>query len=332
MFGKIRLGYPTQNLSTDYRINRTVKLLDRPGPDVIEKSIELAVQNLDDLERIVEWNATHGLYFFRVSSEIFPHISNWRIIEDKMNWRQLAYPIEQFAAKLARIGKLAKKNGQRLTFHPGLFTVLNTANHFVLISVWREIWWHVRFLELCGLPLDSTITIHGGGVYGDRTISMDRFIENFNAMPARMRVRLILENDETSYCAEDVLKLSARIKPYEWRGLMYSKIPICFDYFHYCCWNLYRKKNSEKYRLQQPIEALLGPIRRTWQHGRRQKMHLSEQKPDAPIGTHSDYIEDIPEVLRPLDIDLMLESKCGDLAVWRLLNNNNLPHENPLRR
>jgi UV DNA damage endonuclease len=319
MINKLRLGYPTQNLSTDLRINRTVKLLDRGGEEVIEKARKLAHENLADLLKIVEWNEAHGIKFFRISSEIFPHISNWRILDDKMNFRALAYPIEEFAAELKKIGDLANKYGQRLTFHPGLFTVLNAENHFVLMAVFREIWWHVRFLELAGLPLDSTITVHGGGVYGDRATSMKRFTENFNSMPVNMRVRLILENDETNYCTEDILKLSASIEPYEFAGLQYTKIPVCFDYFHYCCWNIFRQKKPEKYRQQRPIIELLPLIRRTWQHGRRQKMHISAQMPDAPIGTHANYIKKIPAELLGLNLDLMLETKCGDLALFAFM-------------
>lgn len=313
MINKINLGYPVQNLSTNYRCDRTLQMRDKAGPEIIEKAIALAKENLRDLIEIIKWNHAKNIKLYRISNELFPHIANWRIVSDKMNYRELVYGLDNFASEIAYIGKAAKN--QRLTFHASPYMILNSPNHFNVISAMRELWWQTRFFEMAGLPPTSTITVHVGGVYNDRSESLMRFAENFNELPDNIKSRIIIENDETNFCVEDLLKIS--ITPYKAFDREIKKIPICFDIFHYYCWNIYHKKKPGKYQLQKPVEELLPAIKKTWIF--RQKMHLSEQKPDAPIGTHSDYITEIPEVLLHLNIDLMLESKCKDITLLQLI-------------
>ena len=49
----------------------------------IEKGIsyleELAIKNLDDLYKIIEWNIKNNIKFYRIGSDIFPHITNDRL-------------------------------------------------------------------------------------------------------------------------------------------------------------------------------------------------------------------------------------------------------------
>ena len=49
-------------------------------------------------------------------------------------------------------------------------------------------------------------------------------------------------------------------------------------------------------------------------------MHISEQKENARIGAHSDYIETIPDLLFKLDtdIDIEVEAKQKELAIFKL--------------
>ena len=42
---------------------------------------KLSMQNLDDLIKLLEWNNENGIKVFRMSSELFPHISNYTVFE-----------------------------------------------------------------------------------------------------------------------------------------------------------------------------------------------------------------------------------------------------------
>ena len=153
----MRLGYAGTAL-------RTCRMGDKHPNEIIPYAVELAQINLDDLEKTIKWNEAHGLRFFRISSDIFPQITNWRLMNNKLDYHKLNYNLEQFRPQIARIGALARQYGHRLTFHPGFFTVLNTSNHFVLVSVLRELWWHTTFLEMAGMDGNSVLILHIGGV------------------------------------------------------------------------------------------------------------------------------------------------------------------------
>lgn len=320
MFNKIRLGYPGGFHDKEcgpeklqLRINRTCLLNKNFPKKIIPEAIKLAHENLEDLQKILEWNEQNGIKVFRIGSEIFPHISNWRLLEtDILDFHNLAYDIEIFADKLKSIGEFANKNDHRLTFHPGPFTILNTPKHFVLVTVMRDLWWHTKFIEIMG-TINSSLTLHIGGVYDDRQEAMQRFVENFTQLPQNIQKLIILENDENNFCAEHVLNVSDMIF-----DKLNIRVPICFDYFHYCCWNIYTKKDIKKYPRQKKLESIMPLILSSW-GTRRPKFHLSEQQMGKALGTHSFFIKKIPKELQNLDIDLMLESRCKELTLLNLI-------------
>ncbi len=346
MFNKIRLGYhstpvsladlPTEcdklkinksnKFEKDIRLNRTCMINKNHPAEVLPTAIKLAKKNITDLLTVLEWNETLGIKFFRISSDICPHISNWRMITNNLDYHNLAYSLEQFKPILKKIGEFVKKHGHRITFHPKPYAILNTPKHFTKITVIRELYWHSLFLDLCGLNLESTLTLHIGGAYANKQQSADIFVRNFNELPVMIKQRIIIENDETCYNVEDLLKISHSIEPYYADNGIITCIPVCFDYFHYCCWTLFyknpEKRNSvcfgnSKYP-QKFAEDLIPLVLATWQV--RPKFHLSEQDENSVLGTHSAYIKKIPKVLQDLDIDLMLESRCREITVMRVRN------------
>ena len=77
----------------------------------ISKCVELANQNIDDLFTMVQWNRMNNISVFRLSSDIFPHITNPLVDLSQ-------YQLDIFSDKLKKFGKYAHALGQRLTFHP----------------------------------------------------------------------------------------------------------------------------------------------------------------------------------------------------------------------
>jgi UV DNA damage endonuclease len=75
---------------------------------------------------------------------------------------------------------------------------------------------------LMGLPADSIMIIHMGGVYGDRASALKRFEENYKKLPERIKRRLVLENDELGYSVSDLLPVCQKLN-----------IPLVLDWHHH---------------------------------------------------------------------------------------------------
>lgn len=131
---------------------------------------------------------------------------------------------------------------------------------------------------------------------------MRRFSTEFSSLPRNVRSRLVLENDERSYGAEDVLFLGEALGT-----------PMVFDYLHH---------TALSGRL--PNRELLARAYESWSASDgHPELHYSTQKPGSRAGSHADMI-DIQGFLRflrilpPSNVDIMLEAKAKDLALLDL--------------
>jgi len=262
-------------------------------------AVSLAKKNLDDLEKLVDWNYENGIRFMRISSDLMPHITNKKAP---------SYGLSQFKNQLARIGKKARWYKQRLTFHPGQYNVLSTPSEKVFEQTRDDLEWHATILDMMGMDQDSVMIVHGGGVYGDKGLATQRFIDNFYRMPECVQRRLILENCEKCYNIEDVLYISEK-----------CNIPIVFDTHHFNCYNICKEclPNTPEYYMPQILEG--------WKkRGIKPKFHVSEQREGCRLGAHSDYVEEIPNYLLEIpekydiDIDIMIEAKAKEQSIFHL--------------
>jgi UV DNA damage endonuclease len=331
----MRLGYACLNTALREKgifCSRTAR-----SETIREKGIEYAEElfdkNLDDLFVILEYNEKHGIRFYRLSSEMMPHLSNPEFIaKSKLDDpRALSYNIKKYKNKLRAIGDYAKAHGHRLTFHPGQFVVIGTPDPKVFNNSARELYAHALVLDLMGLDYNSVMIVHGGGIYCDKPKTILRWGENFDKLPIEVKRRLVLENDEYCYSADDVLQISASLPKFQGCGKRY-RIPIVFDMFHYDCMNrVIKQKNVlTKTKIadchscmippQRTIAELLPSIIESW-YSRTVKMHISEQG-RGPLGKHAYYVSHIPQwvlqLSKKIKIDLMVEAKGKELAVKRL--------------
>lgn len=274
-------------------IIRTVK---EKGIECLKEKI---IQNLKDTIKLMQWNEENGIKVFRLSSHLFPHKSNPKIDN---------YTFEFAKPYLKLIGKLAKKYNQRLTFHPGQYNVVGTPNKKVFLQTINDLSYHAEVLDLMDMGIDSVMVVHGGGLYGDKEKTMERWCEQYKLLPENIRKRLVLENCEKCFSIEDCLKISEKVN-----------IPVVFDTHHYECYNLLHPENQMKPAVEY-IEAILN----TWKRrGIKPKFHVSEQG-NGRTGHHSDYIEVIPDYLMEIPekynthIDIMIEAKKKELAIKKL--------------
>jgi len=258
---------------------------------------ELGLQNAMDLLEILKWNEANGIKFFRMTSDIFPWSSEYRL-RDLPDYKDIAWWLDQ-------AGMYAWKHGHRITTHPGPFNVLGSPNEGTVAKTIKELETHSEVFDLMGLPDTpyAKINIHVGGTYGgDFSNTANRWIHNYMKLSPNCQNRLTLEND-------DKASMWSVRHLYDYIHKV-VRVPIVFDYHHY---KFCKGDQTESEALQMAAS--------TW-HGVTPVVHLSEsrraEQQDDKIKeqAHSDYI------YKPVDnygvkYDMMLESKKKELALLR---------------
>lgn len=297
-----RLGYACintvlRNQKKPIFCSRTLRLntAKANGIDYIKS---LALQNVKDLYTILEYNVKNDIFFMRISSDLFPFATH----------SEFGYDLDFADALLKKAGKYAKENGIRLTCHPGQYNVLSSNKEDVIVNTIKDLNHHCDFLDRMELDQDSVMIIHGGGVYNNKENALERLKQNIKLLPENTRNRLVLENCEMSYTIEDLLLISEELQ-----------IPLVVDFHHNAI-----KPSSE------PIEFYFDRIFKVWNDRNiKPKVHVSNSLPgilDTDNKTkrrkHSDYIRFFHEPLLKItfDIDVMLEAKQKEQAIFRLRN------------
>jgi len=296
--GKANYGYCCINLTLqkehDIKIGRSMikRTFTAKG---IKYAGELAEANVRDLIEIIKWNHKQGINVYRMSSSMFPWMSEYELT-DLPNWQTISN-------LLKGAGTLVQKYGQRVGFHPGQFCVLPSPTPKVVTSAIRELDQSALILDSMGLPQNHTysMNIHVGGSYGDKDAAKQRFVENFKRLSPSAQARLVLENDDkpAQYGVEDLYEIYEK-----------TNIPITFDYHHHRC---YEDPMSE--------EAALKLCATTWPKGIRQLCHYSSSKKlneddSAILRAHADYVYEKIETYN-MDIDIELEVKAKELALLK---------------
>jgi UV DNA damage endonuclease len=244
----------------------------------------------------------------RLSSEMFPFASH----------DIYGYKLAPFASQaLAEAGRVAAELEHRLTMHPGQFTQLGSPRKEVITASIRELEYHYELLSLLKLPpqqdRDAVMILHMGGVFGDKSATLSRFRENYAALPQPIRDRLVLENDDVCYSVHDLLPICEELN-----------IPLVLDYHHHnIIFDVDKVREGTK-----DIMDLYDRIKATWtRKGITQKMHYSEPMPSAITSRqrrkHNPRVATLPPC--PPDMDLMIEAKDNEQAVFELMRTFKLP-------
>jgi len=263
----------------------------------IEELKDRVLKNLDDLIKMLKWNEENGIRVYRLSSEMFPHKTNPKVQD---------YSFDFAVIRLKRIGKFARKHGHRLTFHPGQFNNLGTPDKRTLQMTIADLDYHASVLDIMEMGKDSVMVIHGGGMYGNKKETIERWCNNYNQLPDKIRNRLVLENCEKCYSIVDCLEIHKK-----------CGVPLVFDTHHFEC---YKKLHPDE-EFQDP-SYYIPSILKSWKDI-KPKFHVSEQG-SGKIGHHSDYIEILPEYLLEIpekyniNIDIMIEAKMKELSIQKL--------------
>jgi len=308
----LRLGYACIN--TDIQENPFIKKKDRYCVNRsciaktfrikgVDYAIDIAKSNLKAVIKVLEWNELYGIRLYRMSSDMFPHITNPEFIKDGDEY---AYSFDNFTELFEEIGTFIKKYKHRITFHPCQYIQIGAKDFKIFEKSSRDLSAHAEILDRIGCGSESVMVVHGGGSYGDKEATIIRWIKQFKLLPKNVQNRIVIENCERQYNYMDMLKISKQINR-----------PVVFDTHHHTCYTNIVED------LPDP-STFLPEIIKTWtKHGLIPKFHISEQAPNKRIGAHSDFVEFIPQYLLDIlkkgqDLDLMIEAKAKELAVLEL--------------
>jgi UV DNA damage endonuclease len=227
----------------------------------------------------------------------------------------------RFAERLAEVGARARREGVRLTTHPGQYTVLNSENPEVQRLAVTELEVQAELMDGMGLGPESVVVLHVGGAAGGPPAALDRFCAGFEQLSEAAQARVVVENDDRSFGLADVLELSERIGR-----------PVVWDVLHHHCHDPDLIPDREALAL-----ALA-----TWPPGVRPKIHFSSPRTAVeehkrkvgrrversvrlpPLRAHADLIDPVAfewflrDAAEDVDFDVMLEAKAKDLALLRL--------------
>lgn len=244
---------------------------------------DIVKQNFEVLKKLLTYNNKNNIHFYRLSSNFIPCAS---IIE-------YDYP-NIFKKEFKEISKLIKG---RFDMHLSEYCILNSTNKEVVKRSIDEIKYHYKLLK--SFKVKPNLIIHIGSKSFSKEKSITRFINNFNKLPNYLKNTLLIENDDKVFNVEDTLKLCQKIKR-----------PMVLDVHHHNC------NKTEK-----DLSNYLNEIFNTWDT--TPKIHFSSPKNKKDFRAHNDYInsDDFINFIKLIDrdIDVMLEAKAKDDALFRLV-------------
>ncbi|MBO0936837.1 UV DNA damage repair endonuclease UvsE [Fibrella sp. HMF5335] len=286
-------GYACINLTlqVDEKITTTRGMIKKTFTEKgVQYASQLALQNVQDLLKVVDWNLAHGFRLFRITSDLFPWASEYRMAE-LPDFFEIRAILEDIGARPIR-----------LTCHPGPFNHL-AGQGKTLENTVKDLEYQSEVFDMMGLLPShwNKINIHAGGTYGDKTATLARFAHNFQTrLSESLRARLTVENDDRPnlYTVQDLLYLHEQIGT-----------PIVFDYFHH---SLNPGEQTEE-------EAFMTAYA-TWDV--RPVFHFSNSRreyedPKARKEAHADWLY-TPANTYGKDVDIVFESKMKELSILRL--------------
>jgi len=307
-----QLGYCCINLNLRNKpitVNRTCRKITFQQKGMSHVS-NLALQNIRDLIEIVKWNHKNGFKVYRMSSDMFPWMSEYELSE--------LPDFKKISILLKGAGTLAQKYGQRLSFHPGPFNVLGSPNPTLVSKTQKELNQSAEVMDIMGLPQSHLypINIHCNGVYGDKKATMGRWASNYLNLSVSAQARLVVENDDkgSMYSVQDL-----------YDGIFSAvKVPITFDYHHH-------RFQPGGLSEQEAFELAMS----TWHHHNIKPLfHYSScrrtfEDPGCKAQAHADFIyEKINDYGHAVDIEV--EAKSKEVAVLKYREEHNGLLENYL--
>lgn len=287
-----------------------------------DKLWDLTKSNIEAIRKLVKLvgGFTPELRMVRIGSDVLPMyteptFSNFYKRSDVINYMEKNF---------AEVGKIARENNVRLSFHPDQFCVLASSNPDTVEKSILEMEYHADMARYMGYgksfhDYGFKINVHISGALGANGI---RSI--FNKMSVEARNLITIENEENVHGLDQCLELA-------------DILPIVLDIHHY--WNNtgeYIFSNDDK--VKRVIDSWRG-IRPAMHYSvSREDLLVNHTKHSLPdfnelkamgynsqeLRAHSDYFwnESVNDYALSFwdDFDIQCEAKAKNLASFQLYN------------
>jgi len=230
---------------------------------------------------IMNHNAQAALNLVERVGSLEPHLRMVRLGSEMLqgytepswiNWWQQADVQSHLERIFAPIGARARELGVRLSFHPGQFCVLASANENIVERSIAEFEYHADMARWMGYGKklqDFKINVHISGKRGPEGIR-----QVLGRLSTEARNCITIENEENSWGLDDCLTLS-------------DVVPIVLDVHHFWCREgKYIDPNSDS------VKRILD----SWR-GVRPAMHYSVSREDVLVGHDVNVLPDMSALL-----------------------------------
>jgi UV DNA damage endonuclease len=276
----------TQSDAIRYRTITRTRLLGLPA-DAREPVLrELYRANVLRLQSAIAYCERHEIRLYRIPSGLLPfadHAMGAGAVADR-----------EVIAGLGAAGTHAQASGVRIVMHPDQYVVLNSEREDVCRNSVVVLAAEARVLDLLGLPRSpfAAMTIHGGK--GGRA---EALVAAIRALPPAVRSRLVLENDERAYGAEEILEICRR-----------AAVPMVFDAHHHLV-----KERLSSYA-DRSIRRMMEAAATTWPDAAHALVHVSNGRASLHDARHSELIDAMPPAFRDAPY-IEVEAKAKEVAL-----------------
>jgi len=262
---------------------------------------ELALKNTEDLIKIIRFNGENDIRMYRMSSDMFPWMSEYEISE--------LPDFQEIESNLKMAGDLSKKLDQRLSFHPSPYCVIASENPNVVQKSIKELRQHAEIMDLMGLERSHKypINIHINTTKPSKEESAKRFLQAYDNLTDGVKKRLVVENDDKK----------SQFTPTDLYNMLYKEvgIPITYDFLHHKC-------NPDELTEIEALDLCIS----TWPEGIVPLTHFSDSRKiyedsSSKEVAHSDWIWSKIETYGRI-FDIELEVKMKDLALIKYIKEN----------
>lgn len=298
---KVRLGYvaialnlPKVTSSSTLTYARYSKM--NTELERINKLKDVTRSNIEDLEKILNYNIENNIHFYRITSNLIPLVTHPEVGFDYRRY---------FKKDFEYIGNIIRKSNMRVDTHPDQFNVINSLKENVVENTIKSLKFQSQIFEDTNYK-NGKMVIHIGSSQGGKEESIKRFINNLKYFPKEVVSKLILENDDKVFTAKDVLNICIE-----------TKLPMVLDVHHHIC-----KNDNEN------LKDILKEVFNTWNKEELPpKIHFSSPREFEKDRKHADFInaKDFIEFIylakeaANKDFDVMIEAKQKDLALKQLV-------------
>jgi len=279
-----------------YKIYTKAVLLKKTIEEQKEKILEVCNNNIESLQKSMDYCKENDIKTFRVSSNILPHYYTIKEILSKEELDNLIDKIKQI-----------NTHNINLSLHPGQYVNLGSPKEGVIQNSIDDLLYHKLLADCLNF---KEINIHLGGTYGDKEEAKRVFIENVKDRIPEIIPYLTIENDELNYHIVEVVDVCKELG-----------IRTTYDLHHQRCYNLKEEINGNEIEWFELAKSTWTDLGYDYM-----RMHISSPKDGYSTASksrpHSDYIEptDIPKWLKKQDflVYLDIEAKHKECSIMEL--------------